>query len=196
MVVTSLGKDDNMTEQQSYRVVDQLHQFELRSYPPCVMASIEVTSSFEQAGNSGFMALVNYIRGNNLNRNKIAMTAPVLQEPGVKISQQYPVIETSSGDSHTISFVMPANWTIDNLPDPLDPRIVIREIPSELVATSRFSGRWSQRHFQKELETLTRRIKQAGYEITGPVRFARFDPPWTPWFMRRNEIQIPVQKRS
>jgi len=182
-----------MTQQQAYSVVGQHDGFELRRYPECIVASIEVTSSFERAGNSGFSALVSYITGNNHSRSKMAMTAPVIQEQGVGIVQEFPILEQDSGDRHIISFVMPDSWTMSTLPDPNDDRVVLREVPVELVAVDRFTGRWSKASYQSRLETLERRIKRAGFELAGVARFARFDPPWTPWFMRRNEIQIPVR---
>jgi len=193
MVDTYPVRGDDMTEQQTYSVVGQHDGFELRRYPECIVASIEVVSSFERAGNSGFTALVSYITGNNLSRSKLAMTAPVIQEKGVGIVQEYPVLEQESGDRHIISFVMPAGWTMETLPDPNDQRVVLRQVPVELVAVDKFSGRWSKASYHERLETLERRIKRAGFEVVGVARFARFDPPWTPWFMRRNEIQIPVQ---
>jgi len=193
MVDTYPDRGENMTQQQVYSVVGQHDGFELRRYPECIVASIEVTSSFERAGNSGFSALVSYITGNNQSRSKMAMTAPVIQEKGVGLVQEYPVLEQQAGDNHIISFVMPEGWTMDTLPDPVDQRVVLREVPVELVAVDQFTGRWSKSSYQARLETLERRIKRAGFEIVGVARFARFDPPWTPWFMRRNEIQIPVQ---
>lgn len=186
----------NVTQQQNYSVVGQHDGFELRRYPECIVASIEVASSFERAGNSGFMALVSYITGNNHSRSKLAMTAPVIQEKGVGIVQEYPVLEQASGDRHIVSFVMPDGWTMDTLPDPNDERVVLREVPVELVAVDQFSGRWSTASYQTRLERLERSIKRAGFEVVGVARFARFDPPWTPWFMRRNEIQIPVQSAN
>lgn len=185
-----------MTEQQNYSVVGQHDGFELRRYPACIVASIEVSSSFERAGNSGFMALVSYITGNNHSRSKMAMTAPVIQETGIGIVQEFPVLEQAHGDQHIISFVMPHGWTMDTLPDPNDQRVVLREVPAELVAVDRFSGRWSKASYNARLEALERRINRAGFDIAGVARFARFDPPWTPWFMRRNEIQIPVRARQ
>jgi len=182
-----------MTEQQTYSVVGQHDGFELRRYPSCVVASIEVTSSFERAGNTGFMALVNYITGNNISRSKVAMTAPVIQESGIGLVQEYPVLEETNGDMHVVSFVMPSSWTLDTLPDPTDQRIVLRQVPVELVAVDRFTGRWTKASYQERLEALQRQLKRAGFEVVGVARFARFDPPWTPWFMRRNEIQIPVR---
>jgi hypothetical protein len=196
MVAIYRDRGENVTQQQNYSVVGQNDGFELRRYPECIVASIDVVSSFERAGNTGFMALVSYITGNNHSRSKMAMTAPVIQQPGVGIVQEYPVLEQVEGNRHTISFVMPDGWTMETLPDPNDERVVLREVPVELVAVDRFSGRWSKASYRARLETLERRIKNAGYQIAGTPRFARFDPPWTPWFMRRNEIQIPVQATS
>ena len=193
MAVTYPVRGENMAEEQAYSVVGQYEGFELRRYPEYIVASIEVTSSFERAGNAGFRALVRYITGNNQARSKMAMTAPVIQEKGVGLMQEYPVLEQGTGDNHIVSFVIPSGWTMETLPDPNDPQVVLRQVPVEVVAVASFSGRWSNASYQARLATLERKLKQAGFQIAGVARFARFDPPWTPWFMRRNEIQIPVQ---
>jgi hypothetical protein len=91
-----------------------------------------------------------------------------------------------------VAFVMPAEYSLDTLPTPTDPRITIREIPSQVAAAKAFSGRWSEHIYQEQLADLCKAVAQTGLAIVGPPRFARFNPPWTPGFLRRNEVVVPV----
>jgi hypothetical protein len=120
------------------------------------------------------------------------MTAPVVQEPVSKIAMTSPVLQQSSGQENIISFVMPAGMTLDALPIPSSSRVSLREVPEQLMAVSHFSGRWTHASYVKHVTELENNLSEAGLTPNGSPRFARFDPPWTPWFMRRNEIQIPI----
>ena len=167
-----------MAKEQKYSVVDSFAGFELRNYDPCVLVDIEITSDFEKAGSAGFGPLVGYIGGQNQPGTKIAMTAPVIQEP--------------TATAHIVSFVMPSEIDEPGAPIPNDNRVSLRVKPQELVAVAKFTGLWTAASYQERLAKLLVAIDVAGYRAAGNARFARFDPPWTPWFMRRNEIQIPV----
>ena len=169
-----------MTEQQRYAVIRKFPGFELRRYEPCVIAEVQVRGQFESAGSAGFRPLVSYIGGRNASGQSIAMTAPVLQEGAL------------TTDVHAVSFVMPAGSTIDTMPAPSESNITMRALDEEWVAAAKFSGRWTEAHVATELEALRERIVAADLTAMGPPRFARYDPPWTPWFMRRNEVLIPV----
>jgi hypothetical protein len=181
-----------MTEEQKYIVERKFPKFEVRRYEACVLADVTITGNFESAGNKGFGPLIGYISGNNKPNSKIEMTAPVVQEPVSKIAMTSPVVQQSSGQENIISFVMPAGMTLDALPIPSSSKVSLREVPEQLMAVSRFSGRWTYATYLNHLAELETSISEAGFKLNGSPRFARFDPPWTPWFMRRNEIQIPI----
>ncbi len=188
-----------MTEQQRYTVTQSFPCFELRTYEPCVVADVHVDGSFESAGSAGFAPLIRYISGGNSPAQKVAMTAPVLQEPSAakessKIAMTAPVLQSSSTNHHVVSFVMPAGSILESMPAPTDSRVTLRAIPEQLIAVDRFSGRWSQHGYDERLKKLHDNVVSAGLIPAGDARFARFDPPWTPWFMRRNEIQLPVTR--
>jgi len=168
-----------MTEKQHYDVVRAYPGFELRRYAPHVVAEVEMHGSFERAGNAGFRPLVSYISGRNLQGTKVAMTAPVIQEP-------------MDQEVHLVAFVMPAGAVTDDLPVPADAKVRIRSVDEELAAVLRFSGRWSLRSYDRHVEALRTDVQRAGLSVTGPPRFARFDPPWKPGFARRNEVVLPV----
>ena len=183
-----------MTEQQPYDVVKRYPGFEVRRYPTHLVAEVEVDSSFTDAGNRAFGVLVGFISGRNSSRGKIAMTAPVVQEP-TKIAMTAPVIQEPGVDPgrHLVSFVMPAKYSLETLPEPSDPRITIRQVPSEVAAAMTFSGRWTEQLYREHLAELSNAVVKAGLEVSGPPRFARFDPPWRPWFLRRNEVVLPIR---
>ena len=171
-----------MTEHQPYDVIREHPDFELRRYPDHVVAETRVTGSFEGAGNSSFRRLVGYIGGRNTDSRKVAMTAPVVQET-----------EDEAAGRFVVGFVLPADLDRDNAPDPTDPSVHLRAVPEQTAAALRFSGRWTQERYDEHARRLLAALDAAGLEVVGPVRFARFDPPWTPWFLRRNEVVVPVR---
>jgi len=169
-----------MTEHQRYEVVREFPGFELRRYEPHVLARVSVVGTFERAGSDAFRPLVSYLGGRNERAQKFAMTAPVLQE------------SPAGRGSHDVSFVMPADASYEALPQPSDPSVTLEPHGVEWAAAARFSGRWTEQIFLEHARTLNDNVSAAGLTITGAVRFARFDPPWTPWFLRHNEVVIPV----
>lgn len=169
-----------MTEQQVYEVLEEHPDFELRRYPEHLVAETEVGGPFELAGNVAFPRLARFIGGHNRSSRKIAMTAPVVQE------------QDPANRRYVVGFVMPADVSAEDLPDPLDTAVRVRRVPAETAAALRFSGRWSRGSFEKRAAQLLAALDTAGLEVVGTPRYARFDPPWTPWFLRRNEVVVPV----
>jgi hypothetical protein len=182
-----------VTEQQRYDVVRTEPAFELRRYPPHLVAEVEVDGTFESAGNTAFRPLVGYIGGRNESSTGMAMTAPVIQRRDEPPPHDVETTTTSVGRGrYVVSFVLPDDVTEETVPAPADATVVVRAVPEEYAAVSRFSGRWTASSFRQRADELDRAVREAGLAPTGPVRFARFDPPWTPWFMRRNEVVLPV----
>jgi hypothetical protein len=123
------------------------------------------------------------------------MTAPVVQEPASEqIAMTAPVYQEGSGNTWVVTFVMPAQYTMDTLPDPVDPEVRLRERPGQLMAALRYSGTWRKSTFEKERKQLEAYIETNGYQATGPAVFARYDAPMTLPFRRRNEVLIPVHE--
>ncbi len=172
--------------------------FEVRSYGPRVVAETTVAGEWTEAGNEGFRRLAGYIFGKNRRASKIAMTAPVAQSPrkpseeGTKLPMMAPVGQQREGDSWTISFAMPAGETLGTLPAPEDPRIVLRELPPARVAVIRFSGRWTDANMREHETELRQWTKDRNLTVTGEAEVNRYDPPFKPWFLRRNEIWLPL----
>ncbi|RMB60187.1 SOUL family heme-binding protein [Tessaracoccus antarcticus] len=183
-----------MTEQQKYDVVAGHDGWEVRRYPAHLVAEVTVHGSFDDAVNRAFRMLAAFIFGDNVGKQKVAMTAPVVQKPSPeKIAMTAPVLHESSGQEHVVSFVMPAEYTMDTLPEPTDVNVRIREVAEDMAAVRQFSGRSTEAKFAEQLAGLMVRIgEQSTLEVTGSPRYARFDPPWKPWFLRRNEVLIPV----
>ncbi len=164
-----------MTEQQHYDVITVYPDAELRSYARCTVAEITMIGSAERVGNSAFGPLVRYISSKQL-----AMTAPVLQ--------------TKSGehDQWTVSFVLPGGKQLTDYPIPDNADITLRELAPHLAVAARWSGRWSYSSVEERTEHLLEVIQQHGLVQVGAPAWARYDPPWKPWFARRNEVLIPV----
>ena len=181
------------TEEAHYTVIKTDDIFELREYAPQVLAEIIVEGDLEDAGNKAFRPLFRYISGDNKSRGKIAMTAPVSQErKGEKISMTAPVSQQCVQGRWAVSFTMPASYTMETLPTPDDPNIKLRQVPARRVAAVRYSGFWSEEKYLLNKEKLETWIRENRFTVVGEPVWERYNPPFTLWFMRRNEILIPV----
>jgi len=191
-VLAAVGAGDLMAvEEAEYRVSLQQAKFEVREYSPSMVAEVVVKGGFEDASSAAFRKLFNYISGGNTRRNKIAMTAPVSQQPEAqKIAMTSPVGQRAAGQEWAVSFMMPASYTVDTIPVPDDPAVVLREVPAHRAAAIRYSGGWSKARYEKHLALLEGWIEQNKLKAAGEPVWARYNAPFTPWFMRRNEILI------
>ena len=181
-------------EKAKYQVVESDKNFELRQYAPRIVAETFVAGDFEAVGNVGFRRLYDYINGKNVKNQNIAMTAPVTQEAeSEKIAMTAPVTQEKLQDRWRITFLMPAEYTMERLPRPLDGLVQLKEEPGYLMAAIRYSGTWSQKRYEKNKALLQAAIAKRGLTPVGQPIWARYDPPFMPWFLRRNEILIRVQ---
>lgn len=183
-----------MTEQQPYTVVREEPSFEVRLYPQHVVAEVTVDADFDDAGNRAFRFLFGYISGDNTAHEKVAMTAPVVQSASQKIEMTAPVVQTpgQNAGSHIVAFVLPSTMTEGTAPVPTSPEVTVRTIPEALVAATTYSGRWSEARYEEHCRELVDGIAKAGLTALSAPRFARFDPPYKPWFLRRNEVLVTV----
>ena len=180
-------------EEAEYSVSLKQDKLEIREYAPSIVAEVIVIDDFEDASGAAFRKLFNYISGDNTGRSKIAMTSPVSQKPEPeKIAMTSPVGQRKSEQGWAVSFMMPASYTMDSIPLPDDPSVVLREIPAHRAAAIRYSGSWSEKAYKKQLALLLEWIETEKLEIVGETVWARYNAPFTPWFMRRNEILIPI----
>ena len=183
-------------EEPRFDVLQKDGSFELREYPPYIVAETRVDAGFEDAGSIAFQRLFRYISGDNIAQQKIAMTAPVTQSRGEKISMTAPVSQVADGNAYLVAFTLPSSYTLVTAPQPLDPTVRIRAVPAQLIACWRYSGRWTESNFRDHEVLLRERIKARGLIARGDPVLARYNPPFAPWFMRRNEVLIPVSLRS
>ncbi len=170
-------------ESPGYTVESSLGEVEIRAYEPYLVASTTVRGSLESAGNSGFGILARYIFGGNDSgggrSTKISMTSPVMQMP----------VE----DGFVVRFMMPREFTAESLPAPSDGRVSIEEIGSQRLAALRYRGTWSRGLHDRHLRELTDTLREAQLSTTGEPIWARYDPPWKPWFLRHNEVLLALE---
>jgi hypothetical protein len=179
-------------EKPDYEVLESRGDFELRRYGPLIVAETYVDGDFGDAGNQGFRRLADYIFGNNRSRRGVDGTEPGSQPTSEKIAMTAPVNMHKSGEQYRVTFMMPSDYTLESLPVPVNPQVRLREVPGELVAAVRYSGTWSERRYVEHRAQLEAWVQERGWESTGQAVFARYDPPIVPWFLRRNEILLPV----
>ena len=183
-------------EEPSFKLLERDGAFELREYAPHLVAETRVQADFERAGNAGFQRLFRYISGENTAQQKIAMTAPVTQSrpTGEKIAMTAPVTQVASNGGYLVAFVVPAKYTPDTVPQPTDPTVRIRAIPAQHLAAWRYSGRWTTENYEQHEAELRRAMAERGLESAGEPILARYNPPFMPSFLRRNEVLIPVTR--
>lgn len=177
-------------EEPSYEVIRTIGDVEIRAYEPTILAVTDVDGDLKHVQSEGFRRLAGYIFGGNQQRQSIAMTAPVTTEP-VKIAMTAPVSTSLNADNtHRVSFTMPSSMTLETLPEPNDARVKLIAQPRRMVATLGFSGFSGQARFTRKRESLMTTLSQAGLATQGAPSLSRYDPPWTPPCLRRNEVQV------
>ncbi len=193
LAATLVGTDAMAVEEPAFKAVLHEGAFEVRDYPALVVAEVTVTGDQKEAANKGFRLLAGYIFGGNKRRQSIAMTAPVAQAPtSEKIAMTAPVTQTQSAGQWTVRFTMPSAYSIETLPEPNDPKVHLRQVPPARFAVLQFSGLARKDDVAAKTAELEKLAVRHNLRAIGSVSLAQYDPPWTPWFMRRNEVMLPV----
>ena len=172
-----------MVKQAIYRTIKRIDKVEIRLYPALIIARVKGYDD------NGFNILFNFINGNNQQKSKVKMTAPVISQ---HIEMTSPVIS----DRGSIAFVMPKKYALETTPIPLDERINIISIPSRIIAALKFTGRWSQSIFDKQSKLLLNEISKYDIKKKGNLFIMRYSGPFTPWFLRRNEVAVEVAENN
>ncbi len=183
-------------EEPAYEVLRTLDGVEVRQYAPYVVAEVQIDAGADEAGNLAFPILAGYIFGKNKGEKKFEMTAPVTQVAAPqRLEMTAPVTQApvpGTAGRYLIQFVLPKGVTLASAPEPLDPRVMLREVPARKVAVIRYSGFWSEANYAEHLDRLRSVLKAAAIATAGEPVFSRYNPPFMPWFLRRNEIWLAV----
>jgi hypothetical protein len=169
-----------MTQRQEFKVLRTYKDFELREYLPCVLAEVKIAADYASAGTMAFGSLFQYISKGNKGSEQIAMTAPVI------------AAQNSDTNEWFVSFVMPAGSTLADMPDPNDPRVVLRELGAEICIAASFKGRATEELAQRKEADLRAAAMKENIEVSDETRICRFDPPLKPGILQYNEIVIPA----
>ena len=183
-------------ESPQYTVVYTDGLVEYRQYEPYIVAEtfVDNSVSYKPASNEGFMRLFRYITGNNIVQVDIDMTAPVqLSVVSEEISMTAPVQRAETEEGWRIAFMLPSKFSMETAPLPTDERINLRPVASQLMAVVRYSGRWTERNYEKHKEKLLEGIEAAAIESIGVFESAAYDAPYVLPFLRRNEVMIEVK---
>ena len=185
------------TEEAEFTLIHKENNFEIREYSPRIIAQVSVSGNFNDASSAGFKSLADYIFGNNVindKSQKIAMTAPVVAEPtSEKITMTAPVLAEGKNSEWLISFVMPKEYSMESLPKPNNSAVVLIERPKEKYAVVVFSGLVRESSYNEKATLLNEFIKIQGLSSVGSLLIARYNPPWTLPFFRRNELMVKVR---
>ena len=185
------------TEEPEFNLIFKNENFEIREYYPKILAEVTMTGDFDDASSKGFKVLADFIYGNNLSvdgSSKINMTAPVVVELiSEKIDMTAPVLAQGENKEWTISFVMPKKYSLDTLPKPKNKNIRIISLPPEKYATIVFSGLVRESSYEKQIRLLNNFVANKNLVTLGQVQIARYNPPWTLPFFRRNELMIRIK---
>lgn len=179
IAVTAVGPMMSNVEKPQYGIVKSQGSMEVRHYDPMLIAVVQMSGTRSEALGDGFRLLADYIFGNNTVSQSIAMTAPVQQQ--------------SMEDDWLVSFVMPAEYTLETLPKPMNHRVILKEVEAKTFAVVRFSGMNSDKNLQLHEKQLMEYISSQDLEVIGVPQYAFYNPPWTLPFMRRNEVMIEIQ---
>jgi hypothetical protein len=186
--------DGYALEQPKYEVLLADGEIEYRRYDAYLVAetAIAEVGDWGKDTRDGFMQLFDYISGENTLETKIEMTSPVVQRQSMKIAMTAPVVESSRGGQNRLAFMLPSKFNLDSAPRPSNSSITIREMPVRLIASIRYSGRWTEKNVKKYKAKLEQHLSERGVETVGEYSTAVYNAPFTPPFMRRNEIHFEI----
>jgi len=194
LVWVAYGYFSSRVKEPKFTLFEQKDGYEIREYAPYIEARVRVTGSYRDAQNNGFRILAGYIFGGNTAKTSIAMTAPVVEQKSESIAMTAPVVEAlTDTDERVVSFVMPAEYTLATLPTPNDRSIEIVEVPAHKSAVLRYTWNTTAERVEQKKSELLSYVKQGGLVSIGFPRSARYNPPWTPPFLMRNEILVDIK---
>ena len=193
------GTNLSALEEPKYTVLKTYENIEIRNYDSYLVAEVDVEGAYNETGNEAFRILAGYIFGDNQSSTKMNMTAPVESEAiqtSERMNMTAPVFSNKNVNGYTYRFVMESKYTQETLPVPNNSKIRITEIKDRVMAVISFSGRWSQKNFDKHEQILVNDLKNEGIGVASEAIYARYNAPFTPWFLRRNEIMFEIEYKN
>ena len=191
------GAYSSRVEQARYTLVSKNADYEIREYPAHIVAKTTVQGSYDEALTEGFKIVAAYIFGANKGRalidNNADITGRDLRDEKVHIAMTAPVLAGINGDTHVIAFGMPASYTMDTLPVPDDPRVTLVEMPAQKMAAVTFKGQYTSARVEEMEKKLIDALARDKVQTAGDPWFAGYNAPWTPPWLVRNEVLIPIQ---
>ena len=193
LLLTACPMTSSAIQEPDYQVIQKLAGMELRHYSAYSVAQVVVPGPAADAGRQAFPILAAYIFGKNKGQRTFAMTAPVTQsaEP-VKLPMTAPVTQVAVSEGFRVQFVLPPGLTAAQAPEPLDARVQLRDILPSQFAVIRYSGFWSEANDHQHWVKLQAALRDANLHGHGEPIYARYNAPFTPWFLRRNEIWLSI----
>jgi effector-binding domain-containing protein len=184
------------TEEPEFKLISEEGEFQIREYDPKIIAQVEVEGDFDEASSRGFKLLADYIFGNNLldgTSKKISMTTPVEISPlAENLLMTSSVMDDLVNNKWSINFVMPQEFSLDTLPKPNNSQVNIIEVPKEKYAVIVFSGLVRESSYAEKAELLSNYLEENSFKQQGAIKIARYNPPWTLPFFRRNELMVRI----
>ena len=187
-----IGPIMSNVEVPAYKILKKEQNIEIRQYPPLIIAEVKTAGSRQDAIGDGFRILADFIFGNNEGEKQLSMNGPITQQQGIKIAMTAPVQQEKTDTEWAISFIMPSKFSIDTIPNPINDRIKIIQIPSKRYAVITFSGRSTETNLTKHTNELENYMNGSSYSKVGNAKYAFYNPPWTLPFLRRNEVQFEI----
>ena len=184
-------------EEPKFNLIAKENAFELRAYQSKIIAEVTIDAGMSESSSKGFRLIADFIFGNNTSREggseKISMTAPVsVYEKSEQISMTAPLGVQEVKDGWKVYFVMPSKYTLDSLPKPNNAQVSIKQIPAKKFAVIRFSGLVDEEKMNKKVKDLNEWIVSRNLKPISNPELARYNPPWTLPFLRRNEVMVEV----
>ena len=189
-----IGPIMSNVEVPAYKILKKEQNIEIRQYPPLIIAEVKTAGSRQASIGDGFRILADFIFGNNEGEKQLSMNGPITQQEGIKIAMTAPVQQEKTDTEWAISFIMPSKFSIDTIPNPINDRIKITQIPSKRYAVITFSGRSTEANLTKHTSELEIYMNGSSYSKVGNAKYAFYNPPWTLPFLRRNEVQFEISE--
>ena len=171
-------------EQPIYKVILEQDKFSIRDYSEVIVVETEVVASRRDATSEAFRKLFRYISGNNEANLEISMTSPVAQT----LTNQ----DGEIGENWAVRFFLPRSLSEENIPKPSETGVAVMKLKAQKYGSVSFKGTQNDKKVSENLAKLEAFIAENDYEVSGPPVYAFYDPPFIPWFLRDNEILLPV----